>query len=104
VCLGMQSVAARAIAGNPSTTYMTGALTGLVESLATGRARTADPAAAVGLAALVAGAACGGVLIDHARPAALLPALTAILLVILIKGRHHQIELSGAQAPGPPPG
>jgi uncharacterized membrane protein YoaK (UPF0700 family) len=104
VCLGMQGVAARAIAGNPSTTYMTGALTGLVESLATGRPRTADAAVAVGLAALVAGAACGGVLIAHARPAALLPALAAILLVIVIKGRHHQIELSAAQAPGPPPG
>jgi len=103
VCLGMQGAAARAIAGNPSTTYMTGALTGLVEALATGQARKADPMAAVGLVALVAGAACGAVLIGHARQAALLPALFALLLVVLIKGRHHRTELSVAEAPGSPP-
>src|ERR1700761_416066 len=43
VCLGMQGAAARTIAGNPSTTYMTGALTNLVEALATGKGRHADP-------------------------------------------------------------
>src|SRR5579875_13610 len=75
VCLGMQGAAARTIAGNPSTTYMTGALTNLVEALATGRGRHADPTAALGLATLVVGAACGTILIRHARPAALLPAL-----------------------------
>lgn len=99
VCLGMQGAAARAIAGTPSTTYMTGALTNLVEALATGQARKADPTAAVGLAALVAGAACGAVLIRHARPAALLPALAAIVLVVLIKGRHHRTELPSGPAP-----
>src|ERR1700761_7572581 len=104
VCLGMQGAAARAIAGNPSTTFMTGALTGLVAALATGQARKADPMAAVGLVTLVAGAACGAVLIGHARQTALLPALFAILLVVLVKGRHHRIEFSGAEAPGPPPG
>jgi hypothetical protein len=36
---GMQGAAARTIAGDPSTTYMTGALTALVEALSTGRAR-----------------------------------------------------------------
>jgi uncharacterized membrane protein YoaK (UPF0700 family) len=92
ICLGMQGAAARNIAGNPSTTYMTGALTGLVEALATGRARKADPTAAVGLPSLVAGAACGAVLIHHARAAALLPALAAIALVVLIKARHHHAE------------
>ena len=100
VCLGMQGAAARTIAGTPSTTYMTGALTSLVEALATGRARHADPTAAVGLAALVVGAACGAVLIEHARPAALLPALSAIVLVVLIKGRHHQAEVPVDPAPG----
>ena len=39
VALGMQSAAARAIDGTPSTTYMTGALTTLIEAVATGRAR-----------------------------------------------------------------
>ena len=42
----------------------------------------ADPSAALGLATLVVGAACGAILIRHARPAALLPALAAIVLVI----------------------
>ncbi|HEX4254622.1 MAG TPA: YoaK family protein [Streptosporangiaceae bacterium] len=100
VCLGMQGAAARTIAGNPSTTYMTGALTGLVEALATGQARKADPTAALGLATLVVGAACGAVLIRHARPAALLPALAAIALVVLIKGRHHRAELPPDPASG----
>jgi uncharacterized membrane protein YoaK (UPF0700 family) len=99
VCLGMQGAAARTIAGTPSTTYMTGALTSLVEALATGQPRQADPAAALGLATLVAGAACGAVLIRHARPAALLPALTAIVLVVLIKGRHHRAEIPADPAP-----
>jgi uncharacterized membrane protein YoaK (UPF0700 family) len=100
VCLGMQGAAARAIAGTPSTTYMTGALTSLVEALATGQARKADPAAALGLATLVVGATCGAVLIRHARPAALLPALAAIVLVVLIKGRHHQAEIPADPASG----
>jgi uncharacterized membrane protein YoaK (UPF0700 family) len=100
VCLGMQGAAARTIAGNPSTTYMTGALTSLIEALATGQARKADPAAALGLATLVVGATCGAVLIRHARPAALLPALAAIVLVVLIKGRHHQAEAPADPASG----
>ncbi|HEY2519118.1 MAG TPA: YoaK family protein [Streptosporangiaceae bacterium] len=100
VCLGMQGAAARAIAGTPSTTYMTGALTNLVESLATGQARQADPTAAIGLATLVAGAACGAILIEHARPAALLPALAAIVLVVLLKGRHHASEAASSSAAG----
>jgi uncharacterized membrane protein YoaK (UPF0700 family) len=100
VCLGMQGAAARTIAGTPSTTYMTGALTSLVEALATGKRRQADPTAALGLATLVVGAACGAVLIRHARPAALLPALAAIVLVILIKGRHHRAEPPADPAAG----
>ena len=99
VCLGMQGAAARTIAGNPSTTYMTGALTSLVEALATGKGRQADPTAALGLATLVVGAACGTILIRDARPAALLPALAAIALVVLIKGRHHRAQVP----PGPAP-
>jgi uncharacterized membrane protein YoaK (UPF0700 family) len=98
VCLGMQGAAARAIAGTPSTTYMTGALTNLVEALATGQARQADPTAAVGLLSLLAGATCGAILIGHARPAALLPALTATVLVVLIKGRHHASEAASSSA------
>ena len=97
--LGMQGVAARAIRGNPSTTYMTGALTALVEALATGRHRSADPSAATGLIALVAGAACSALLVQHASRLALLPPLAALLLVVAIKLRHHRTERRRAQRP-----
>ena len=90
--LGMQGAAARAIEGNPSTTYMTGALTALIEALATGRHRSADASAAAGLIALVAGAACSAVLVQHASRLALLPPLAALLLVVGIKLRHHRTE------------
>jgi uncharacterized membrane protein YoaK (UPF0700 family) len=69
----MQGAAAPAIRGNPFTTYMTGALTALVEALSTGGRRSADASAVVGLFTLIAGAACSAVLVVHARSAALLP-------------------------------
>jgi uncharacterized membrane protein YoaK (UPF0700 family) len=92
LALGMQGAAARTIAGNPSTTYMTGALTALIEGLATGRRQTAELAAAVGLVGLVAGAALTAVLVVHARSYALLPPLAVILLVVLVKAGHHREE------------
>jgi uncharacterized membrane protein YoaK (UPF0700 family) len=92
LALGMQGAAARGVRGNPSTTYMTGALTALVEALTTGGRRTADASAAAGLGALVVGAACGALLVAHAPWAALLPALAALLLVVLIKLRDHHGE------------
>jgi uncharacterized membrane protein YoaK (UPF0700 family) len=103
LALGMQGAAARAIRGNPSTTYMTGALTTLIEALSTGERRSADVSAVVGLLALVAGAACSAVLVVHARQAALLPPLAALGLVVLIKLRHHRDEKQAA-APAPPAG
>ena len=92
VALGMQGAAARSIKGNPSTTYMTGALTALVEALSTGGRRTADPSAAVGLLCLVAGGACSAVLVEHASRAALLPPLAALALVVAIMLRRHANE------------
>ena len=92
IALGMQGAAARAIAGNPSTTYMTGALTALVEALATGGRRSADASAALGLLGLVVGAACSAVLVTRARPAALLPPLASLLVVVVVKLRHHRQE------------
>jgi uncharacterized membrane protein YoaK (UPF0700 family) len=92
VALGMQGAAARAIKGNPSTTYMTGALTAVVEALATGRHRSADTSAVAGLLTLVAGAACSAVLVEHAPQTALLPPLASLLLVVLIKLRDHRTE------------
>jgi uncharacterized membrane protein YoaK (UPF0700 family) len=104
--LGMQGAAARSIKGNPSTTYMTGALTTLVEALATGGRRTADASAVAGLFALVAGAACSAVLVVHAPRTALLPPLASLLLVVLVKLRDHRAEVRerghAAAAPGQP--
>lgn len=91
LALGMQGAAARSIKGNPSTTYMTGALTTLVEALSTGGRRTADPSIAVGLLCLVAGGACSAVLVEHASQAALLPPLAALgLVVVIMLGRHSR--------------
>ena len=97
--LGMQGAATRAIKGNPSTTYMTGALTALIEALATGRPQSADASAAAGLIALVAGAACGAALVEQASRAALLPPLAALLLVVVIKLRHHRAERRAQRPP-----
>jgi uncharacterized membrane protein YoaK (UPF0700 family) len=92
LALGLQGAAARGIAGNPSTTYMTGALTALVEALSTGGRRTADLASVAGLIALVTGAACGALLVEHARQVALLLPLASLLLVVAIKLRDHRAE------------
>jgi uncharacterized membrane protein YoaK (UPF0700 family) len=92
LALGMQGAAARGIAGNPSTTYMTGALTALIEALSTGGRRAADLASVTGLIALVAGAACSALLVEHARQVALLLPLASLLLVIAIKLRDHHAE------------
>jgi uncharacterized membrane protein YoaK (UPF0700 family) len=93
LALGMQGAAARGIDGTPSTTYMTGALTALVEALATGRRRGVDMSALVGLMALVAGAAFSALLLaEHASRIALLPPLAAVSLVVAVKMRHHSTE------------
>lgn len=92
LALGMQSAAARGIDGTPSTTYMTGALTALVEALATGRRRGAGLSAPAGLMALVAGAAFSALLVEHASRIALLPPLAAVSLVVAVKMRHHSTE------------
>jgi uncharacterized membrane protein YoaK (UPF0700 family) len=92
LALGMQGAAARGIAGNPSTTYMTGALTALVEALSTGGRRAADLAAAAGLIALVTGAACSALLVEHARQVAFVLPLASLLLVIALKLRDHRAE------------
>ena len=89
VALGMQSAAARAIDGTPSTTYMTGALTTVIEAVVTGQPRQADPTALIGLLTLVAGAACSAVLFEHARALALLPSLLAVGTVTVVKLTHH---------------
>jgi uncharacterized membrane protein YoaK (UPF0700 family) len=71
---------------------MTGALTNVIESIATGQARQADPTALIGLLTLVAGAACSAVLFEHARALALLPSLLAVGAVAVVKLWHHARE------------
>jgi uncharacterized membrane protein YoaK (UPF0700 family) len=98
VALGMQGAAARSIKGNPSTTYMTGALTTLVEALSTGGRRTVDASIAVGLLCLIAGGACSAVLVVHASRTALLPPLASLALVVVIMlGRHRRDQRSEAE-------
>jgi uncharacterized membrane protein YoaK (UPF0700 family) len=87
LALGSQSAAARNISGTPSTTYMTGALTTLIEALC--RGRRADPSAVFGLAGLISGAAVSAALITSLRPAAVLPALLAVVAVLAVKLRDH---------------
>ncbi|BBB00965.1 hypothetical protein RVR_8180 [Actinacidiphila reveromycinica] len=96
LALGAQGAALRSVAGTPSTTFMTGALTTLVEALFTGRRRHVDPAAVVGLPALVGGAVCGAVLAEHVRGLALLPPLLAVLAVVVFRLRRHPAELREA--------
>ena len=96
--LGMQGAGARAIEGTPSTTYMTGALTSLVSSLATGQRHKTDASAAVGLVGLVAGAGLCAALVLHVRWAALLPPLITLALVVGLKARHHLDEARAANA------
>ncbi len=100
LALGMQGAAVRGVKGNPSTTYMTGALTTLVETLASGGRRSADTSAVAGLLALVAGAACGAALLQHARLVALLPPLASLLIVVAVKLRDHRDERQLAAADG----
>jgi uncharacterized membrane protein YoaK (UPF0700 family) len=71
---------------------MTGALTNVIEAMATGQPRQADPTALIGLLTLVAGAACSAVLFEHARALALLPSLLAVGAVAVVKLRHHAQE------------
>jgi hypothetical protein len=69
---------------------MTGALTTLTEALC--RGRRADPSAVFGLAGLVSGAAVSAALVTSLRPAALLPALLAVAVVLAVKLRDHGQE------------
>lgn len=95
LALGSQSAAARNISGTPSTTYMTGAMTTLIEAVC--RRRRADPSVIFGLVGLVAGAALSAALVTHLRLAAMLPTLLAVAVVIVVKIRDHGQEASPAQ-------
>ncbi|QKV90940.1 DUF1275 domain-containing protein [Streptomyces sp. NA02950] len=109
--LGLLAVAALAMGGQSglvravcppgfSTTYLTGVLTGVLVEAARGRrVRWADLSL---LAALVAGAACGGLLIAHAARAA--PALPTglVALVLLASLTPLARDRTGRLWPPPP--
>lgn len=92
IALGMQGAAARLISPAPSTTYMTGALTVLIETVTTGRHRHVDISAIAGLLAMVAGAGVGALLVERAERAALLPAFAAVACVVTVKFHHHRSQ------------
>jgi uncharacterized membrane protein YoaK (UPF0700 family) len=82
VAMGIQSAAVREL-GGMSTTYLTGTLTAMVAELAT-RDRQPGLARSLGvLAAIVSGAAAGGLVAEHAPawlPAVLLAPLAAVVI------------------------
>ena len=77
--MGLQGAAVRRVGVSVSTTYMTGALTQLLECLVTGRRlEDTETSAVAGLTALAVGALLGGVVLAVARPAALLVPAVAL--------------------------
>jgi uncharacterized membrane protein YoaK (UPF0700 family) len=98
VAMGIQSAAVREL-GGMSTTYLTGTLTAVITEVAT-RDRTPGFARSLGvLAAIVSGAAAGGVVAGHAPawlPAVILTPLAVVVIASIT------FELAGSQ-PGPRP-
>lgn len=90
--MGMQGAAMRGIGVAVSTTYMTGALTLLIESIVKRQAfTTTERSALVGLLALVAGAAIGGSLALNVRPVAMVfPCVTLGMVVASMTLLHYR--------------
>jgi uncharacterized membrane protein YoaK (UPF0700 family) len=82
-CMGMQGAAVRQL-GQMSTTYLTSTLTGLVAGLATRSRPDALPRSVGVLAAIITGAAIGGVVVKLAPvwlPAVMLAPLGAVIIL-----------------------
>ena len=89
--MGIQGAAVRALGVSVSTTYMTGALTTLLEALATRRRFTdTERGAAVGLLSLALGALLGAALLDYERRAALLVPCIGVTLVVVTSAFRHR--------------
>ena len=90
--MGIQGAAVRKIGVSVSTTYMTGALTTLIESIVTRRPFSAtEKAAFVGLLFLVLGAAAGGYLAQTWLGLALIfPTITLACVVIICTVVHYR--------------
>lgn len=90
--LGIQSSAIMRFGqGGLSTTYLTGTLTTLVVRVATGQQRGALRQPTRILVALIAGAAAGATLVEHARPAAPLFQIVLLLAVVLGSRGLHRV-------------
>jgi uncharacterized membrane protein YoaK (UPF0700 family) len=99
LAMGAQSAAAHRLRHPAAaTTYLTGALTGVVTAL-TARRRP-DPAATVALVALVAGAAVGAALIEVVPMATPLLAVTAVAVAVALSGLAP--SATRGDAPGQP--
>ncbi len=92
--MGIQGAAVRKIGVPVSTTYMTGALTTLLEALVTGRRLSRTETSAIGgLSALAAGALLGSVVLHVERSLALLVptlALGAVVTILLWCGTRRR--------------
>lgn len=84
--MGIQGAAVRRLGVSVSTTYMTGALTTLLEAIVTKRPFSGTESTAVrGLLALATGALLGSLVLTHMRPAALLVPTVSLATVLLIR-------------------
>lgn len=89
--MGMQSSAVRAVKVPVSTTYLTGALTGVVEAIATRtRFSASNRNGLYGLIALLTGALAGGLTVHYLRPAALVLPAVAVATVVVISWLEHR--------------
>jgi uncharacterized membrane protein YoaK (UPF0700 family) len=92
--MGVQSAAVRRLPAAPSTTYLTGALTGLIATLTSlQRPRPADRRALAVVGAAACGAAAGGVLLNvlpEALPALPLGALAATIATAQLTNQPAQ--------------
>lgn len=91
LAMGVQGGAVRAIGVTVSTTYMTGALTTLLEALVTRRGFSHTERSAIGgLVMLFAGALLGAAALDVYRPAALFLPWLAVAAVVGIAALTHR--------------
>jgi uncharacterized membrane protein YoaK (UPF0700 family) len=94
--MGTQGAAVRAIGVPVSTTYMTGALTTLLEALVVRRPFTGTESTALtGLAALAVGALLGALCLSYARPIAWLVPIGALTLVVAVAAVSPKLRRSG---------
>lgn len=91
LAMGVQGAAIRAVGVTVSTTYMTGALTTLLEAVVTRRRFTHTERSAVGgLSMLFAGALAGALVLNALSPAAMLVPCGAVAIVVVIATVTHR--------------